>query len=53
LEKQCAARGFGEQAIKAGRRLAGVKATRVGFGPDAKYMAALGPPEPGVNGVAK
>jgi hypothetical protein len=33
--------GFTDNAIRAGRRAAGVKATRVGFGPDGEWMASL------------
>jgi hypothetical protein len=42
LDVQCQQRGFSSNAIRDGRRLAKVRIYRVGFGPGAKYMAALG-----------
>jgi hypothetical protein len=41
LDRLCQERGFRANAIKEGRRLAGVKSDRVGFGPEARYMVSI------------
>jgi hypothetical protein len=41
LDLQCKKRGFTDNAMREGRRLARVKVDRLGFGPGAKYMVTL------------
>ncbi len=41
LDGELAKRGYSERAAKAGRKLAGVRVRRVGFGPAGRWMAAL------------
>jgi hypothetical protein len=45
LEAALAKNGFAEKAIKAGRRIAGVRVSRVGYGAEGRWMASL-PAEP-------
>jgi hypothetical protein len=41
LERACREHGFGKNAVEQGRRLAGVKAYKVGFPPNTSWMVTL------------